>query len=85
MAIYDSTDDTSVSGPTVTTVNALTTSAPLEASSMTLDEFCYLLANKKINTAMLGGFHYSQTKAGKNKATETEFNSAFIAFSSKPV
>jgi len=62
------------------------TSVPTAAvEPITLDEFCMRLSMADKRVELIGGFHYTETAAGRIKDAESEFQSRFTAFATKPV
>lgn len=52
---------------------------------ITLDEFCTRLSMSDRRVELIGGFHYTEKQAGHIKDAESEFQSRFTAFATKPV
>jgi hypothetical protein len=52
---------------------------------MTLEEFCTRLSKNDKRVELIGGFHHSELAAGRIKDAESEFQTRFAAFVTKPV
>lgn len=52
---------------------------------VTLNEFCTRLSNTDRRVELIGGFHFTETRAGRNKDTESNYQARYTAFLTKPV
>jgi hypothetical protein len=60
--------------------------APVSVTEhITLEEFCTRLSMSDRRVELIGGFHYTEVAAGRIKDAESEFQSRFTAFATKPV
>lgn len=50
-----------------------------------LEEFCTRLSKMDKRVELIGGFHYTEVAAGRNKDAESAFKARFDAFATKPV
>jgi hypothetical protein len=66
-----------------TSAESATPAQPDEA--MTLQEFCTRLSITDRRVEMIGGFHSDETRNGRVKDTEANFNARYMAFVNKPV
>lgn len=61
--------------------------SPAEATApqVTLNEFCTRLSMTDRRVELIGGFHFTETKAGRNKDAESNYQARYTAFLTKPV
>jgi hypothetical protein len=55
------------------------------APQVTLDEFCTRLSMTDRRVELIGGFHFVETQAGRNKDAESNYQARYTAFLTKPV
>lgn len=66
--------------------DSMNNEAPADvAEHITLEEFCTRLSKSDKRVELIGGFHYTEVAAGSIKDAESEFQSRFTAFVTKPV
>lgn len=53
--------------------------------AVTLDEFCTRLSTRDKRVELIGGFHFTETKANHAKDLEANYQARFDAFVNKPV
>jgi hypothetical protein len=55
-----------------------------DSFDLTLQEFCIRLSRKDKRVEMIGAFHATEKKAGRQKDSESNFQSRFDAFCKQP-
>jgi uncharacterized NAD(P)/FAD-binding protein YdhS len=52
---------------------------------VTLNEFCTRLSMTDRRVELIGGFHFTETQAGRLKDAESNYQARYTAFLTKPV
>ncbi|SAK98686.1 hypothetical protein AWB80_07570 [Caballeronia pedi] len=60
-------------------------SASPVVADVTLDEFCVRLSRSDRRVELIAAFHFTETSAGRFKDAESNYQSRFTAFVTKPV
>lgn len=55
-----------------------------DAFPMPLDEFCSMLSGEGPKVELIGGFHYSESAAGRSKDLPAAYRSRFDAYCKRP-